>query len=158
MARKKEPVTLETLVDGKPLRVWNEKWVIVPDGFEIYQTQLKNDIGIFAAKQGDAFRYIGYATQISNNGLAWSLSRPRVKNPSGDKGGIRKIWENRKDVDAFVLCVESSIEGVKAAKDLCRALRDLHDPKWNRKEEVVKAAIKASYEARPKGVKMPRLK
>ena len=64
-------------VNGKSIEDWDKEWMLVPNGFRILQSQLRGEIGIFAAKEDGKIKYIGSAVQVRNGGLRAGFEPPR---------------------------------------------------------------------------------
>lgn len=126
---------------------WDNKWEPVPDGFRQVQTELGRHIGIFAAKCGDKFMYIGAATQIENGGLRAGLARGRVREQTNNSSaGFARLRENVDAVEAYVICTENPISRVVDAKELKKAMIKRHAPPWNVPDKIVVAARRDRYE------------
>ena len=149
MARKKkvEPITE---VAGISVDTWDDRWVLVDDGFVSYQPQLRHKIGLWAAKRGGDLMYVAAAANMRGAGLAGGLARVCGENKSGDKGsGKRKVAENIANVDAYVIAMDRSPDNVEAAKLLKKVMIQRHDPTWNQRESVVAAERASAYARKP---------
>lgn len=149
MAKKKSVKNIIKNVNGKAIEDWDKEWVLVPRGFRDLQTELRNEVGIFAAKQGDIIRYVGVAAQTNNGGLRAGLARARLKEQSGnDSHGMAQVRANLETVEAYIICTKNPLSRVQDAKDLGKAMIAYHNPEWNAPRSVVAAARKANYERR----------
>lgn len=149
MAKKKPTKKVITSVNGKSVEDWDKEWVRVPRGFLDLQSELRSEIGIFAAKQNGIVKYVGVAAQSNNGGLRAGLARARLKEQSGnDSHGMAQVRANLESVEAYIICTKDPVSRAQDAKDLAKAMIALHKPEWNAPRSVVTAARRASYENR----------
>jgi hypothetical protein len=133
------------IIGGLSLNAWNERWELVVKGFILPQPRLRHYVGLFAAKSGAEFKYIGKAANMRGNGLSGGLARAYVSNASGDNGwGLKKLREQRHEVQAFVIKLPRSSENVATVEALKKAMMKAHDPAWNRSESTVAEARRAA--------------
>jgi hypothetical protein len=149
MAKKKQAKKVIKSVNGKSVEDWDKEWVRVPRGFLDLQSELRNEIGIFAAKRNGIVKYVGVAAQSNNGGLRAGLARARLKEQSGnDSYGMAQVRANLESVEAYIICTKDPDSRVQDAKDLGKAMIAYHKPEWNAPKSVVAAARKANYETR----------
>ena len=136
-------------VNGKSIEDWDKEWMLVPNGFRILQSQLRGEIGIFAAKEDGKIKYIGSAVQVRNGGLRAGLARARVKKQSGNSSyGMQKVRAHRDTAEAYVIFTRDPHTRVQDAHDLADALISIHRPEWNAPRSIVAAARRAYYNKR----------
>lgn len=131
---------------GKTIEQWDNCWRLLPEGFTDLQSNLRRSVGLWGAKVGQDFIYIASATQIDNGGLREGLARVRLGPQSiNNTGALKSIKNWPVPVDAYVLVVSET----KVYADIITKIRDkmieLHRPKLNVPSDIIKAAIKESY-------------
>ncbi len=135
-----------TLIGGLSLAEWEKRWEVVPDGFSTPSPKLRHEIGLFAAKDGEEYMYIGKAANMRGDGLSGGLARAYVKNASGDKGkGRAMLKEHRNNLQAHVIKMPRSAENVQILAALKKAMLKLHVPVWNQSEKKIREAREESY-------------
>ena len=133
-------------VGGHSLADWEKRWELVPQGFSTPQPRLRHQIGIFGAKDGDRFMYIGKAANMRGSGLSGGLSRAYVKNASGDKGGgLAMLKAHLKDLQVYVIKLPRSYENIDIVNLLGSAMVRAHRPIWNQSVKKIREAREAAY-------------
>ena len=146
MANRSEPPNIVELIDGASIEEWDRKWELVPNGFRLLQSQLRHEVGIFAAKRGKEVMYVGSASQATNGGLRAGLGRGRLKNQTNNSShGMSMVRKNRDRVEAYVIRFDNPKSRLDDILQLKFAMIGHHLPVWNAPNDIVAAATKGYY-------------
>ena len=122
------------------------QWEHVPYGFTKLQSQLNTTVGLFAAREGDGFTYIGCAIQ-PKGGLRAGLARGRLKLQTGNNSyGMTLVRKSLDRVEAYILTVDkvAPFDDVHTLEDLKWSLINKYKPDMNAPRDIVTAAKRAA--------------
>lgn len=146
MVRKSQAPEQVTEVGELPISEWDKMWELIPNGFLNPQPQLRNKVGLWAAKRDGRFMYIAAAANMRGSGLSGGLARAYFANASGDAGHGRKmLLEHRASLDAYVIKMERSSENISLIKLLKQFMIERHLPAWNQSAAIISARRAAAY-------------
>jgi len=132
------------IIVGRSVANWAARWEHIPDGFCELQPSLGHVRGLFAAKLGKDFMYIGAASQ-NEAGLRAGLARVRLPDQTGNSShGLQMVKAAIDVVEAWIIRMESPITA-KYIVELKWALIDRYQPPMNAPKDIVAAARKTAY-------------
>ena len=147
MTKATKRYDLNSIVAGRSVHSWDQKWTFVERGFLKNHPELNYEYGIFAAKIGTNFAYIGTAASVKQGGrgLNKALSRPRIINNKGDFGML-KLKAIVDVLDAYIITMPRDYVKTGAAHSLANAMRQIHCPSLNATPEVISIIQQGHYQ------------
>lgn len=118
---------------GRSLSSWENEWRYIGRLESASLTPFNKSVGLYKACLNGKIMYIGRAVEWNNGGFRKRLSDYRRESDSARKHSSgQNMYNNRGNLDIYILITGQDAEAAKIAAVLEKALIGKYNPPWNK--------------------------